>query len=227
MFGKNGLQIPQTRNSLISPISSSLSNLIYEFETTQDTIPEEEAVGLKRPNSPFKVIPRKRRMSNHSNLAKTTVGLRELAKKIGEAPLTWEKAPKYCMIVSKLSDSSMISLTLDVASWLMAQGLQVFVQKKLYDLYKNIPTAKQEIWTLKTLHFWEENEFDDDGMIDFVITLGGDGTVLYASWLFQQKAPPIIPFNLGSLGFLTVFNVSTFEQTIKNTLDCEHVLFTN
>jgi NAD+ kinase len=77
----------------------------------------------------------------------------------------------------------------------------------------------------KSLHFWEEGQFNDDGIIDFVITLGGDGTVLYASWLFQQNAPPIIPFNLGSLGFLTVFDVTTCEKTIRNILSCESVIF--
>lgn len=41
--------------------------------------------------------------------------------------------------------------------------------------------------------------------IDFIITLGGDGTVLFASWLFQNsQVPPIVPFHVGSLGFLTV-----------------------
>ncbi|KAJ2309864.1 hypothetical protein H4R23_004593, partial [Coemansia sp. Cherry 401B] len=43
-------------------------------------------------------------------------------------------------------------------------------------------------------------------IFDFVVTLGGDGTVLYTSWLFQTTVPPIIPFHLGSLGFLTVFD---------------------
>ncbi|KAI3643270.1 hypothetical protein MP228_012825 [Amoeboaphelidium protococcarum] len=48
-------------------------------------------------------------------------------------------------------------------------------------------------------------------IIDLIITLGGDGTVLYASWLFQDQVPPILPFHLGSLGFLTVFQYSELE----------------
>jgi NAD kinase len=73
------------------------------------------------------------------------------------------------------------------------------------------------------LQFWDEDQFQDNGQIDFVVTLGGDGTVLYASWLFQRKAPPIIPFNLGSLGFLTVFELSRLESTIEDILNCENV----
>ena len=49
---------------------------------------------------------------------------------------------------------------------------------------------------------------------DFVITLGGDGTVLYASWLFQRIVPPVLSFALGSLGFLTKFDFEQFEQTL-------------
>ena len=49
--------------------------------------------------------------------------------------------------------------------------------------------------------------------------LGGDGTVLYASWLFQHVVPPVIPFALGSLGFLTNFDFSNFAKTLDNAID--------
>ncbi|KAI8808813.1 ATP-NAD kinase-like domain-containing protein [Cladochytrium replicatum] len=58
--------------------------------------------------------------------------------------------------------------------------------------------------------------------IDFIITLGGDGTVLFAAWLFQQKVPPIIPFHLGSLGFLTVFEFTKFRSSITRVLQDNH-----
>lgn len=44
--------------------------------------------------------------------------------------------------------------------------------------------------------------------------LGGDGTVLYASWLFQRIVPPVLSFALGSLGFLTKFDYSDFKGTL-------------
>lgn len=39
--------------------------------------------------------------------------------------------------------------------------------------------------------------------VDFVVCLGGDGLVLHASSLFRSAIPPVISFNMGSLGFLT------------------------
>ncbi|EER38813.1 NAD+ kinase [Histoplasma capsulatum H143] len=50
---------------------------------------------------------------------------------------------------------------------------------------------------------------------DFIVTLGGDGTVLYASWLFQQVVPPVLSFALGSLGFLTNFDFERYQSTLE------------
>lgn len=43
--------------------------------------------------------------------------------------------------------------------------------------------------------------------------------MLFASWLFQRIVPPIIPFALGSLGFLTNFDFSNYKPVLKNVLD--------
>ena len=47
--------------------------------------------------------------------------------------------------------------------------------------------------------------------------LGGDGTVLYASWLFQKIVPPVLSFALGSLGFLTKFDFDGYQDTLNST----------
>lgn len=52
--------------------------------------------------------------------------------------------------------------------------------------------------------------------IDLVVTLGGDGTVLYASALFQAAVPPVVTFALGSLGFLTKFDFNSFQPTLSH-----------
>ncbi|KAI3384345.1 hypothetical protein SNEBB_001588 [Seison nebaliae] len=57
--------------------------------------------------------------------------------------------------------------------------------------------------------------------IDIVICLGGDGTFLYASSLFQGKCPPILPFKLGSLGFLTSFNFLQYQSVLKQCFSGE------
>ncbi|CAD6884068.1 unnamed protein product [Tilletia controversa] len=56
-------------------------------------------------------------------------------------------------------------------------------------------------------------------LFDLVVTLGGDGTVLFASWLFQRIVPPILPFSLGSLGFLTNFDFTHYQKVLQTALD--------
>ncbi|KAG6862310.1 hypothetical protein C0995_016008 [Termitomyces sp. Mi166 len=56
-------------------------------------------------------------------------------------------------------------------------------------------------------------------LFDFVVTLGGDGTVLFTSWLFQRIVPPVLPFALGSLGFLTNFDFVDHQAVMDSVLD--------
>ncbi|KAF5389445.1 hypothetical protein D9757_004378 [Collybiopsis confluens] len=56
-------------------------------------------------------------------------------------------------------------------------------------------------------------------LFDFVITLGGDGTVLFTSWLFQRVVPPVLPFALGSLGFLTNFDFADHQTVMDSAID--------
>lgn len=54
--------------------------------------------------------------------------------------------------------------------------------------------------------------------VDMIITLGGDGTVLRTSSLFRKGVPPILSFNLGTLGFLPAFEFSRFKSVLGELL---------
>ena len=59
--------------------------------------------------------------------------------------------------------------------------------------------------------------------VDFGITLGGDGTLLFASTLFPLTMPPVVSFHMGSLGFLTPFSANDFEAPLSSVSgDGEH-----
>ncbi|CAI5954465.1 unnamed protein product [Closterium sp. NIES-65] len=51
--------------------------------------------------------------------------------------------------------------------------------------------------------------------VDFVVCLGGDGVILHASNIFSSSVPPIVSFNLGSLGFLTAHPYEQYKQDLK------------
>jgi NAD+ kinase len=51
--------------------------------------------------------------------------------------------------------------------------------------------------------------------IDLVVSLGGDGTVLYAARQVAASGVPILPFNLGRLGFIAGFQRGEWETALE------------
>ncbi len=48
--------------------------------------------------------------------------------------------------------------------------------------------------------------------------MGGDGTLLHASSIFQKSCPPVLSFSMGSLGFLTPFDFKNHEDILNEVL---------
>ena len=55
-------------------------------------------------------------------------------------------------------------------------------------------------------------------MVDFIVCLGGDGVILHAAHLFNGGMPPIMSFNMGSLGFLTNHDFINHKEAIRGLL---------
>ncbi|KAI8906005.1 ATP-NAD kinase-like domain-containing protein [Gorgonomyces haynaldii] len=199
--------MPNNDSQLVSPspLSPKLRNLEYTFENTKTVECELKEPPLRRRGS-LDVFKKKRRTSTHMALAKTAVGT---------AHLGWDKTPKKVLIVCKLQDD-LIQMALDSARWLMEINMT-------RELVNESPVPDSPSEESSRLQFWDADfsSKPESDLIDFVITLGGDGTVLFAAWLFQKKVPPIIPFNLGSLGFMTEFDYSGFKTTIQKILDAD------
>ncbi|KAG0025204.1 hypothetical protein BGZ81_007327 [Podila clonocystis] len=167
----------------------------------------------------------KRIMTPTSRLAETAVGVREVSKKIGRARVKLE-TPKTVMIVTKPGDESLLKITREIAFWVIStRGFTVFVDEKLKDTPKFkypsfLKSAKLGHDYSKSLKFWTSDLCAQEAhLFDFAITLGGDGTVLFTSWLFQRIVPPILPFSAGSLGFLTPFATGGYQQVLDTILD--------
>ena len=70
------------------------------------------------------------------------------------------------------------------------------------------------------LKFWTPDLcWTSPDKFDLVLTLGGDGTVLFTSWLFQRVVPPILSFALGSLGFLTNFDFKLYKEHLNKIMN--------
>ena len=84
------------------------------------------------------------------------------------------------------------------------------------DLLIQINSAKQkgmgdDLKEITTI-FSEENK----SQINFIITLGGDGTILWAAKQFNTGiCPPMITFAQGSLGFMCNFTFEDHEEVLR------------
>ena len=60
--------------------------------------------------------------------------------------------------------------------------------------------------------------------VDAMLTLGGDGTLLRAARLIQDRAVPILGVNLGRLGFLTCCPASQLEEALRRLASGDYVV---
>lgn len=60
--------------------------------------------------------------------------------------------------------------------------------------------------------------------VDFLLTLGGDGTLLRAARLVHDRGVPILGINLGRLGFLTTAPAEALESALHRLASGEYVV---
>ncbi|KAI9488063.1 ATP-NAD kinase-like domain-containing protein [Zychaea mexicana] len=138
--------------------------------------------------------------------------------------MNWEKHMDTIMIMTKPYDNSLVRYTRQVAEWIITtqssgreEPFTVYVDGHLENSkrfgYQEL--VKQNDVFKKHLKFWTPKLcFKSPEMFHLIILLGGDGTVLFTSWLFQTYVPPIIPFHLGSLSFLTPFPFKEYQKSL-------------
>jgi len=79
---------------------------------------------------------------------------------------------------------------------LASLSAQIFIHSQLYNILKDLVTFEK-----KPVHF--SNQADIKGEVDFLISIGGDGTLLDTITLVGDTGIPIIGINMGRLGFLS------------------------
>ncbi|KAK9470837.1 ATP-NAD kinase-like domain-containing protein [Dipodascopsis tothii] len=146
-------------------------------------------------------------------LADITFSVRDLSKYLGNIRI--KLAARQVMIVSKIWDSETVAQTRALADWLAGERTTVYVE----DVLKTMATFAGRAPPGDHVQYWNKDTLATAGpRVDLLITLGGDGTVLYTSWLFQQIVPPVLSFNMGSLGFLTKFDFAAHEAVVRQLM---------
>ncbi|KAK3403582.1 ATP-NAD kinase-like domain-containing protein [Sordaria brevicollis] len=174
------------------------------------------------------------RLLTKKQLSEMAWGVRELSRRLGSVRLKFKI--KTIFVLTKPHDQELVPKTRDLLRWLLdkerdvrytvyidkelrgnkkfdALGLLEEVRKDYVESGEISEEASHDI--AQRLRYWDEEMCRTRPQTaDFVITLGGDGTVLFASWLFQRIVPPVLSFALGSLGFLTKFDFDKYQETL-------------
>ena len=98
-----------------------------------------------------------------------------------------KKLFKSVGLIARFDKRLAIKLAEDLAKYLREKGLEVFVEDTLAEKM-NVKEKSTSLEKMKT---------------DFVITVGGDGTILRTCVSISKPEPPILAINMGVRGFLT------------------------
>jgi NAD+ kinase len=123
--------------------------------------------------------------------------------------LLWGSAIRTVFVVKKHRSAQVTQQCVRVCCWLAEQNVRVFIEpNSLLPQFE----SRFELFDSKS------------SKIDLCICIGGDGTLLHLNSLFQKAGvPPVIAFAMGTLSFLTHFDLLQFEKRLLKLLKLGHV----
>ena len=124
-----------------------------------------------------------------------------------ECKVRWMGRPKHVLLTKRWKDDSVTDFAVEISKWLYEEhNCTVYVVAE-----ETFPDFCIEISEHKICEYTQK--------IDFIVCLGGDGTVLHTASLFPGPMPPLIPVAFGSLGFLTHFAKDEAKSAITKVLN--------
>lgn len=120
------------------------------------------------------------------------------------------RRPKNVFIVKKIGDQASEDLLVKIYKYLLsAYKIETYVEPsvhaKLHSCHPGLKSYNESSNLRGSVHEY----------IDFVISIGGDGTILWLGRIFNGPIPPVISFAMGSLGFLTPFSPINYQESLS------------
>ncbi|OBA29005.1 ATP-NAD kinase, partial [Hanseniaspora valbyensis NRRL Y-1626] len=163
---------------------------------------------------------------SHNQLNDTAHGVRMLNKDLFNTKFKLQI--QNILIVTKHYDDTLIFITAELLEHILTKyvDVSVYLEEKMFfknenleldEIFKKCCHSQEDIENFKSRIKYYDQDFiqKHNNLIDLVITLGGDGTVLYVSNIFQRNVPPVMSFSLGSLGFLTNFEFENYHKSLE------------
>ena len=109
-------------------------------------------------------------------------------------------------LVARYDKKTALKLTEELAEYLKRKGLKVYIE----DTLAGKVTTQEEFVSLSEMK------------TDFIITIGGDGTILRTSISVPKPEPPILAINMGVRGFLTEVEPKNACEAVEKILKGEY-----
>lgn len=123
---------------------------------------------------------------------------------------------KRIAVIAKLTKPEAVKVSQDVIKWLIERGMEVYLDTEL---------GGRLNWSKS----YSRTELP--GLVELMVVLGGDGTMLYTARLIGEKKVPILGVNLGGLGFLTAITMeeiyTVLERVIRDDFETEERMMLN
>lgn len=97
-------------------------------------------------------------------------------------------------------------------NYLLKKNIEIHIETEFFNILKVDSPILKDHTSFKTFNHL-------DTTFDFLISVGGDGTILRATNFVKDIDIPIIGLNTGRLGFLATIQVDAIEQAIQNIID--------
>lgn len=190
-------------HGVVSSSSSSQANLLVENPTGAGDLSEK---------APFKLL---KCSDEKCEIVPASDGVVQTShQSVTKVELNWDQPPRTAMIVRKPDDLEVREKFMETARYLASKGIRILVEPsvKLEAEGRIDPAAavspRRSSFTSHTLNApyppdvaalletWAPDEQELlHAKVDFVVCLGGDGTLLWASSLFPNTAvPPVVAF---------------------------------
>ena len=124
------------------------------------------------------------------------------------------KVPKCFGIWGNTEKSAFWELLPDIISWTEEKNLEVHLTTRIRDNMEDPQTFSYQVI----------ESAEDFFKLDFLLTLGGDGTMLSLARAVGERNVPILGIHLGELGFLAAVNVDQMFEKLDQVVAGDYLV---
>jgi NAD+ kinase len=106
-------------------------------------------------------------------------------------------------LIYKQTSQAAVDRAAEAARWLRQNSVEPLVERQLAPLFEGVTPIPTDEMGARS---------------DFVVCLGGDGTLLYAAGVLRKDPVPVLGVHMGTLGFLTPFLQEELEEGLQKAL---------